>query len=490
MKCSHKLLILFVTLVPFWSKAQILATEPLLQPSSLVFNSVKSYRIIASFTIPASPAEGYLVLRKNTGAITEIPTDGITYERGDKIGNATVVQSSASNSFIPNQVIANATYYFAVYAYNGSGNQRNYRTVNPLTGNVTTTGSMLPANYYDSISVSDTSFITKLHNLTYPHVQQTYSNYASKFIQPFLARDTVNGKQVVSCVYSGENKVYTQPWSWTTTGFSREHTYCQSWMPTVNAGNFDNSPEYSDYHQLFPVNQNKANAVRSNYPLGEVVSVTDAYKDAKFGLDKNGQQVYEPRDAHKGDAARALMYQAICYNGISGNNWGFPNPISATVPYGQNQEILKKWHYQDPPDNFEIARNDFLDSLQKNRNPFIDVPEFACYINFNNMRYIASPAIPCNQVSTEEQDVSKNYFSIAANPNDGHFELRYIASSSQLLTIRILSLKGTTVYQTQKQCVFAENDIEIKLSAIDAGLYFIELKSESTSITQKLIIIQ
>ena len=52
---------------------------------------------------------------------------------------------------------------------------------------------------------------------------------------------------------------------------------------------------------------------------------------------------------------------------------------------------MKKWHYQDPPDAYEISRNDFLDSLQGNRNPFIDSARYACYIDFSNMSYIANP---------------------------------------------------------------------------------------------------
>ena len=39
--------------------------------------------------------------------------------------------------------------------------------------------------------------------------------------------------------------------------------------------------------------------------------------------------------------------------------------------------MLLEWHELDPVDEFEIQRNERCYSVQKNRNPFIDHPEFA-----------------------------------------------------------------------------------------------------------------
>jgi hypothetical protein len=226
-------------------------------------------------------------------------------------------------------------------------------------------------------------------------------------ISLFVARDTTDDRRVITCVYSGENKIYTEPFDFTTQGYSREHTYCHNWMPTNPA---DLLPEYNDYHHLFPTNQNSANAVRSNYPLGKVVTVSSTYLGAKFGLDANGHMVYEPRDDHKGDAARAMMYEAVCYNSVSGNNWKFPSYISGSIPYGQDQYVLKQWALQDLPSNWEISRNDFIDSLQENRNPFIDNPEYVCYVNFSDMTYETNGCL----ASIEEQLL--NAFIVYPNP--------------------------------------------------------------------------
>jgi Endonuclease I/Secretion system C-terminal sorting domain len=465
-----------------------LASEPIAQASNLVFSNIKSYRFSAAYTPSVPTAEGYIVLRKTGSTITDVPIDGNTYQRGDMIGASKVVSSGNINSFVPNNIVANTSYYFAIFAYNGLGMSCNYLTTNPLTGAVTSIGSMEPPAYYSGIATSNATFIDDLHNKINPHTEQSYSNYGAKFLSTFIARDTTANQHAVTCVYSGENLLYKEPWNFTDNGFSREHTFCQSWMPTVNLVNFQTLPEYSDYHQLFPVNQNDANLVRSNFPLGEVVNVISTYLDAKFGTDKNGNQVYEPRNQHKGDAARALMYQAVCYNSVNGYNWKFPNPISNFIPYGQDQEILKKWHYQDLPDNYEIARNDFLDSLQHNRNPFVDKPEYACYIDFSNMTFIASPDIPCNTVGVIENKKRTEVFEIVPNPSKGNCMLTYTALKSHDISIKIIDTMGRIVISSHQQLSGGINWIELDIHQLNKGVYIVECINENEKQSQKLVI--
>ena len=91
---------------------------------------------------------------------------------------------------------------------------------------------------------------------------------------------------------------------------SREHTFCHSWQPGYPNTSL---PEYSDQYHLFPTNQDNANGVRSNHPLGKVVNVISTFLEGKYGTDTNGNLVYEPRDEHKGDAAYT---HAICPSNI------------------------------------------------------------------------------------------------------------------------------------------------------------------------------
>ena len=368
-----------------------LASEPTTQADMLQFPNIKTYSLDATFN--GLNGIGYLVLRKEGSAITGVPLDGVVYQRGDIIGDAQVVFSGESFSFSPNNIIADTDYHFSIFSYNGPGTFRNYLTSSPTIGNIQTPASMMPQSYYNSLNTLSASFMDDLHALVNPHQMQYYSYYDDLMIPYFLARDTTEDR-VVTCVYSGENLIYTEPFDFTANGYSREHTYCHSWMPTYPA---QNQPEYSDYHHLFPTNLNNVNILRSNNPLGDVVNVSSSYLGCKSGTNANGQTVFEPRDEHKGDAARAIMYEAICYNSVDGNNWALPST--------QDQMVLKNWHFQDLPDNWEIARNDFIDSLQNNRNPFIDSVDYVCFIDFSNMTYDPDACVPS---STEE--ILKNGF--------------------------------------------------------------------------------
>ena len=251
-------------------------------------------------------------------------------------------------------------------------------------------------SYYSLLDPSSTSFITDLQTkIRSPYTRISYDNYDETNVANFSSRDTTGGQRVVTCVYSGQNYLYTPPFAWGE--FSREHTWCHSWMPTYPSKTGD---EYSDQHHLFPTNQNNANGVRNNHPLGEVTTVTSSYLLCSYGKNLSGKNVFEPKEGHKGDAARALLYMCLRYNGVNGNDWTFNTLNNSKLPSlgeaPQDLATLLQWHLQDPPDKWEVERNDYIESVQKNRNPFVDHPEYVNYINFNDVTkkspvYLAEP---------------------------------------------------------------------------------------------------
>ena len=482
-----------------------LASDPTAQPSSFVFSTIKSYQFTANFTA-ASPAPdgGYLVLRRTGAPVTDVPVDGVDYMRGDVIGNSKVVYSSTATGFYPNELVANTTYYFAVFSYNGPGVYRNYLTTSPLTGSATTLGSMQPASYYSTVSTASPTFVTDLHTKINPHTIQFYSSYGPLMVERIYNRDTTAGQRVVTCVYSGLNKVYDDPFDWTTDDFSREHTYCQSWQVTVNSPTFQSLPEYNDYHMITPTNQTLVNAVRSNYPLGEVVGtpLASSYLGDKIGNDINGHKVFEPRDSDKGDAARCMLYQCICYTGVAYSgpantnvvyaagaaSWSLPKIISSAIPYGQDQDVLKRWNYQDPPSNFEIARNDYVDSLQGNRNPFIDSMQYVCYIDFTTMTKIAGVAAPCNTSGISDYQTNNDVVVLAPNPNNGNFVLNYTASKNQNVAVKLYDLVGRIVYNSELTVNSGSNAINMNMDGLTKGVYIFEFVTSTGKQTQKLVI--
>jgi len=443
------------------------ASEPTAQASGLTFSNVKAYSMNVSYT-PSAGSEKYLVLKKLGSAITGSPADGQTYQRGDIIGDAQVAMVGTDTTFKPTYVLANSTYYYAVFPFNGPAGYENY-TSNSLSNSVNTTGSN-PGNYYTGIDPTKNTFLTDLSAKINTHDTIYYSNYSSTLVNNWLAKDTTAGRKVVYCVYTHLPFVYTEPFVWagsTSNGtLTREHTYAQSWMPSnignanwPNGTNAKELPEYNDQHHLFPADQLNANAVRSNSSFGEVVTVqsTASTGFGKLGTNANGVKVWEPKDEHKGDVARALFYMATCYNGVDSKNWGMG--IGA---YSQDTAVLMKWHRQDPPSVHEIARHEYVYSIQKNRNPFIDHPEWANSINFVNMTWIPSSSVGLNDQNALSQ--------LMVYPNPVQESQITIIGAPFGTTAQLFDYSGKLVF---KGGLDASNNLQT--GKLNTGVYLLEL---------------
>jgi endonuclease I len=481
------------------------ATQPSAQPTNLTFSNIKSYRASSSFSAASGNPDGYLILKKQSNsAITDVPANGTWYKVGDAIGSSKVIYSGNGTNIGLSNIYAGLPYELAVFSYNGSGAFTSYLTTSPLTGGFTALATMQPVNEYSSLNVNNSNFLTALSAQIYPHSSIFYGNYDETMIKLFTARDTTAGQKVVTCVYSSQNYVYTEPFDFSV--YSREHSYCHQWMPTNPADGSASAPnnverkEYNDQHHLFPTNQDDVNAVRSNFPMGEVVTVQTTFLASKRGQDALGHTVFEPRASHKGDFARAVMYMATAYNGQNdaygvSQNWKLKNPISATIAYGQDQNLLKKWHFQDLPDAWEISRNDFLDSLQGNRNPFIDSVRYACYIDFSNMTYISAPTYttginsPCYVAVGIKENVATHFeYVLAPNPTSGEFYLMIDAKVAEKFNMDIMDVAGRNVYKKDVDVVNGFNNVVVNDIKLQSGIYFVNLHYKNEKITRKLVI--
>ncbi|MCZ2443679.1 MAG: endonuclease [Flavobacteriales bacterium] len=476
--------------------------------SNLNFPINKTYRTIVSFSnTTVDYYGGYLVLRSEGAPVNTWPSNGTNYQVGETIGNAKVVYNDkgdvSSTSFWPRWVLANTTYHFAVVPYNGGGSPVvSYQTNNVLTGSVNTPASMASPTKYASIDPLSGTLITDLHNLINPHSSVFYSNYRPTIIDGFYTRDTfvVQGantfNKVFNCSYSSAPILFNQPFDFTATGTSREHTFPHSWMPTFPA-NAPEKPEYNDQHHLYPTLQSNVNEARCNYPLGEVVTPIIAYQQGVMGLDTAGNRVYEPADAHKGAAARAMFYMAVCYNTVSGNAWNLDAPIGEVcaaggtynINYPQNQQVLKNWHFAFPPTRFDMARNDYLDSLQGNRNPFVDNPDWVCYIDFKTMTYISNPTIPCNTGNSSlMQDASENLHVILyPNPATDYYQISLYSDISDMAKIRLIDMAGREV-SLYAVAVQPSNNTFTYPVPLSSGMYLIEISSSVGKTTKRLIV--
>lgn len=167
--------------------------------------------------------------------------------------------------------------------------------------------------------------------------------------------------------YSGEGSCY-----------NREHSFPKSWFN-------DASPMFTDLFHLYPTD-GKVNGMRSNHPFGE--NNGEKYK-SNGGFSKLGKcttpgyggTVFEPNDEYKGDFARTYFYMATCYEDRIAT-WNSDMLAHNSYPaYAKwALDMLLRWAAEDPVSPKEIARNNAVYKIQKNRNPYIDFPGLEQYV--------------------------------------------------------------------------------------------------------------
>ncbi len=179
--------------------------------------------------------------------------------------------------------------------------------------------------------------------------------------------------------------------------YNREHTTPASWFN-------DAAPMYTDIHHILPTD-GWVNNKRSNWPYGNVTNATYTSIDnqSKLGTGNNfgyTGTVFEPFAAFKGDVARIALYMATRHEDrIIDNNWaGGTDANRAMLQAGEEGldaagrrlqiydawylKTLFAWMAQDPVSQKEIDRNNaiYYNTIQHNRNPFVDHPEYAAMI--------------------------------------------------------------------------------------------------------------
>lgn len=165
-------------------------------------------------------------------------------------------------------------------------------------------------------------------------------------------------------------------------GWNREHSVPQSWFSEA-------SPMKSDIVHVLPTDC-YVNNRRSSFPFGEVGNVTYASNNSysKLGSCKTpgySGTVFEPNDEIKGDIARIYFYMVTCYEDRF-TNW---TKGSATQVFSSDKyqgldawcmDMMMRWSKNDPVDAVETARNNAVQEVQGNRNPYVDYPGLEEYV--------------------------------------------------------------------------------------------------------------
>ena len=250
------------------------------------------------------------------------------------------------------------------------------------------TTAIAQSDYYKSVdgTKGGATLKTALYNLIKNHKKISYGSGEDKTWGAFYTTDAVveNGQRRVLDMYSNEKRYFGSKGS-AVSGMNIEHSVAKSWW----GGTQNNA--YCDIHHLNPSDQN-ANSHKSNYPLGELTSVSwdnGVTFVGKANIDGSSMNAYEPCDEYKGDFARVFMYMFTCYQDLT---WEYTwmNYEKSTYPTLKPWavELLLKWHKQDPVSEKEVNRNNAVYAVQGNRNPYVDFPQLADYVWGDSITYV------------------------------------------------------------------------------------------------------
>ena len=263
----------------------------------------------------------------------------------------------------------------------------------------------MPRDYYPDnlVGRNKGDLKTELHKLLKEHRRIEYGGKGTWVV--FRESDRRDNGTVWD-MYSNIVRYFQS--SGATKGMNIEHSVPKSWWgddyPYTVDGSFD-------LHHLVPSDAD-ANSAKSNYILGEVTGTVKFDNGvSKVGYnDVKRLNVFEPADEYKGDFARMYMYFVTCYQDYVWRSNGTNMFVTGSYPTLNNyaQDLLLKWHRQDPVSQKELDRNNAVYSFQFNRNPFIDYPQVAEYIWGDSTEYafnFGGSAVVAPTISAKNGDV-------------------------------------------------------------------------------------
>ncbi|HEX5563324.1 MAG TPA: endonuclease, partial [Sporosarcina sp.] len=229
---------------------------------------------------------------------------------------------------------------------------------------VTVTKAEVPADgyYKHAIGKEGQELKAALHDIISDHRKLSYAQVWDALKE--TDKDPNNPNNVI-LFYSGESRSKDKNGG-NVGDWNREHVWAKShgdFGTTVGPG--------TDIHNLRPTDV-QVNSTRGNldfdYGGSSVKGCDGCFKTANS---------WEPPDRVKGDVARILFYMATRYEAGDKVDLELNELLNnGSNPYHGKLSVLLEWHEMDPVDAFEMNRNNTIEQLQGNRNPFIDHPEW------------------------------------------------------------------------------------------------------------------
>lgn len=341
-----------------------------------------------------------------------------------------------------------------------SNNSSNQSSSKPSSPSYSWDESLDPykGTYYNSITndlVGD-DLITALSKVIYTSNGVSYDGLWNAY----KTTDIKPGTNYIWDMYSNENYVVggsKQGATYTKEGdsYNREHSIPQSWFDKK-------SPMKSDLFHVYPTD-GYVNNRRSNYPFGEVSSSSYTSKNgSKLGecINSSIGTVFEPIDEYKGDFARTYFYMLTRYKSQIGS-WG-GGVFKGSFPYLNTYflDTYIKWAIEDPVSEKEIARNEAVYKIQKNRNPFIDHPSYLFRAFDDN--YIANGQITNQQKANKVIELINAIGEVSLSSETTITNVR-----NQYNILSTEAKKLVTNYQTLLDAENKLNDLKDRQIALD-----------------------
>lgn len=255
-------------------------------------------------------------------------------------------------------------------------------------------------DYYNTtdLSLEGAKLQLALHKLCLDR-HTTYVRY-SQFTS--YTKASTNPRSIDQDPSNGSNNVlfYTGKSVSKSLSYTREHVWpCANssnmWVHTSGSDNYVDSSTYigggSDLFHVRPcdstVNSARGNAKYCDFTDDQMKeAVTCSQSGGKYtmyllGVDSNGEfaNKCQPANEYKGDIVRILMYVWIHYGkfGSYNNQYCGSLDISNVMDYKGDALYQKmvEWNALDPVSPEEKLRNNTIQAIQGNRNPFVDCPE-------------------------------------------------------------------------------------------------------------------
>lgn len=302
--------------------------------------------------------------------------------------------------------------------------------IHPTYGKVTSTQ---PSGYYNGIHrKSGTDLKSSLQAIIAdPNVvrAQTYNDVIDILTE---ADNNPENSNQVWLVYleKGRSKLDLQLGSDNFGSWNREHTWPRSRgvFYSIEADETFNGKDI-----YWPTN---ADSLRHGNSDAHAIRAVDGPENSNRGNKFYGQYSgpVGTLGGFKGDVARSIFYLGVRFNALEVVS-GYPENM---VGKFGDLDTLLAWHRNDPPDDFEMNRNNVVYTWQYNRNPFIDMPELVEYIYGNK-----SDQVWMNPSSNIENDIASE---IVIYPNPANDEI-WIDSDANIYQIEMIDIYGRSCGQ-------------------------------------------